>query len=168
MTEWRKIPTFPDYEVSECGMVKRIAPARGAKPGKILKPYVREDGYDMFIMRRDGRSIHRKAHQLVVDAFFPERPDGATEIRHIDGTRTNNHWSNLAWGTSKENKTDMIKHGTRIWGEKSPRARFTLEQIISIRARSAVGEMHCKLADEFGVGRSTISKIVLKQRWAFA
>jgi hypothetical protein len=63
--EWRAIPGFDNYEVSEYGDVRRCKTARGGQVGKLLKGWIRADGYRMYDMRRDGRTIHRKAHQLV-------------------------------------------------------------------------------------------------------
>lgn len=52
MTEWRVVPSFPCYEVSESGDVRRCKPGiRGGEVGKVMKPYVREDGYRMYILR---------------------------------------------------------------------------------------------------------------------
>ena len=52
--EWRESPSFPCYEVSEFGDVRRCRKGiRGGIIGKVMKAYVRKDGYRMFILRRD-------------------------------------------------------------------------------------------------------------------
>lgn len=163
--QWKIIPTFPDYEVSEYGNVRRVIGARGGKVGYQLKPYLREDGYDMFIIRKDGKSWHKKAHQLVADAFLPPKGQGKTEIRHIDGTRNNNHYSNLAWATSAENKADMLKHRTRLMGQTHPKSKLTHEMVEKIRSRYKNGELQRILAVEYGIGQVQVSRIVNRKRW---
>jgi uncharacterized protein YjcR len=45
-------------------------------------------------------------------------------------------------------------------------ARLTAEQVLTIRARYAVGDTTCrKLAPEYGVSLQTISKIVRREKW---
>ena len=39
MNEWRRIPKFPDYAISQQGIVKRITPAAGTYVGKVIKPF---------------------------------------------------------------------------------------------------------------------------------
>ena len=68
--EWRESPSFPDYEVSEFGDVRRCRKGiRGGLIGKVMKAYVRKDGYRMFILRRDNRSFHRKARRGKCPAY---------------------------------------------------------------------------------------------------
>ena len=51
-------------------------------------------------------------HELVLLAFVGPRPamDERCEIRHLDGDKTNNHLSNLKYGTVKENAADRKLH----------------------------------------------------------
>lgn len=163
--EWRVIPSFPDYEVSERGRVRRLTAKRGAIAGKIMKPWVRDDGYRMFILRKDGRSYHRRAHQLVADAYLPPKPHRLAEVRHLKGAWMGDHWSNLAWGTSAENKADMIEHGTRLEGERHPLAKLTADQVSQIRSRYDAGELQRVLAEEYGISQTQVSRICRGVRW---
>lgn len=60
---------------------------------------------------RDGKQRATPVHVLVALAFHGPRPEGM-EVRHLDGTRTNNRPENLAWGTHSENMQDKVAHGT--------------------------------------------------------
>lgn len=164
--EWRVCPSFPAYEVSESGHVlRRRRGIRGGKIGKIMKPYVREDGYRMYILRRDNKSYHRKAHQLVAEAFIGPRPFPKAEVRHGDGTRTNDHFSNLEWGTRAENRADMVRHGTRLAGEHAPRAKLTMEQARQIRELAKTGLAQWKIGERFGVAQGCVSRVVREERY---
>lgn len=165
--KWRQSPSFPDYEVSEYGDVRRCRKGiRGGIVGKIMKPYVREDGYRMYILRRDNKSFHRKAHQLVIEAFVGPKPFPEAEVCHKDGTRTNDYYANLRWDTSAGNKADMTDHGTRMAGEKHPGSRLTNEQVIEIRRLRASGTMPRDIAPMFGIQPNHVCRIVRGGRWA--
>lgn len=163
--EWRKCIGLDCYEVSESGIVRRIAKGiRGGEIGKIMKPYVREDGYRMYILRQDNKSFHRKAHRLVCEAFVAPKPEGKWEVCHNDGTRNNDHWTNLRWGTRSENTQDMFAHGTARTGEKAPMCKLTKVQVDEIRASSGIFQR--VLGETYGVSQTQIGRILRKERWA--
>ncbi len=165
LDRWVVSPSFPDYEVSEVGGVRRCIAARGSVVGKILKPWLRDDGYNMFILRRDGRSYHRKAHQLVVEAFHRPKPFAGAEVRHLDGSRDNDHWSNLRWGTSSENKADMLLHGTRQMGERHSNAKLTWASVRQIRKLVSSGAIQRIVGQAFGISQTQVSCICNGKRW---
>lgn len=164
--EWRQIPSFPHYAVDESGNVKRIAPGIcNGKPGKIMKPYRRSDGYNMFILRRDGKSFYRKAHQLVAETFIGPKPFANAEVCHNDGSRTNDHVSNLRWDTRKGNQADKKIHGTLILGSKHARARLTERDVLEIRRRADNGESHAIIGKDYNMIQPNISRIVRREQW---
>ncbi len=166
--EWRICKAFPEYAVNEDGAVKRIAPRRpkGGGIGKIMKPYRREDGYNMYILREGNKSYHKKAHQLVIEAFVGPKPSLKHEVRHKDGTRYNDNYLNLEWGTNKENKADMIRHGTRPYGEKSPYAKITENDVREIKKLYKEKFKQREIGRYFGIGQVQVSRILRGIRWA--
>lgn len=56
-----------------------------------------------------------KAHVAVAHAFLGPCPPGK-EVNHIDGNKSNNHFSNLEYVTRSEN----IKHSFDVLGRKPP------------------------------------------------
>ena len=50
-------------------------------------------------------------------------------------------------------------------GSAHGRARLTEDQVLDIRARCAAGETRKAVADSYGVGRTLISQIALRQIW---
>jgi hypothetical protein len=151
---WRVCARFPDYEVSE----------RGKKAsgiiGKVMKPYRRPDGYDMFQLREGNRAFRPLAHQLVAEAFLGPKPFSGAEVCHRDGTRDNNHWTNLRWDSCKGNHADKAEHGTLLRGERTPAAKLTTAQVTEIRQKAADGILQRVLAAEYGVQQSQISRVV--------
>lgn len=63
--------------------------------GRILSPKVKENGY----LEVDGNKyVHRVIAEAFVDGYF----EGAT-VNHIDGDKSNNHYTNLEWVTRGDN-----------------------------------------------------------------
>lgn len=107
MTEtWKPIPGFEGlYEISDLGRVRSF---RRNKAGRLLRPGQSSSGYFTVAL---GRNNSRTIHSLVAEAFLGSCPP-AHEVRHIDGTRTNNVAANLQYGTRTENILDAVAHGS--------------------------------------------------------
>ena len=93
--------------------------------GKLLKLVPDTDGY-LKVSRPELR-----VHQSVLAAWLGPRPEGA-ETRHLDGNKTNNHVSNLAWGDQRENGVDKRRHGNSK-GLRNPACKMTEEFVAAIR-----------------------------------
>lgn len=63
-----------------------------------LKTPPNSEGYCQVNLCRDGEAVNRHVHSLVAATFHGPRPDGL-EVLHLDGNRSNNSASNLAYGT---------------------------------------------------------------------
>lgn len=166
--EWRRCPNFPDYEVSEQGDFRRLTPGRGARVGIILKPFIREDGYPMYMPRRDGETLHVKAHQLVAWAFLGPPPFAGAEVAHDDGDPSHNHWRNLRWDTRSGNHKDKVRHGTDARGEKQAGHKVATAQVVEMRARYRENENLSTddLAEQFGISQVEALRIITGKRWA--
>jgi hypothetical protein len=112
--EWRPIPGFPDYSVSNTGRVVSYKAGRSRE----LRPTLSYNGYPRLELAVGGRRVHRKVHQLVAAAFFGPCPEGL-EVRHLDGVKTNNCAKNLAYGTRSENMRDQVTHGSHNHASKT-------------------------------------------------
>ena len=81
-------------------------------------------------------------------------------------SRGDNHYSRLhpeklARGDKHYSQTHPEKLAR---GEKHGRAKLTIKKVLEIRSR--IGERQIDLAVEFGVGKTTIGKILNRKKWA--
>lgn len=134
---WLPVPGYEGlYEVSNIGRVRSVERVVIGGPfglpqirkGRIRKPQVDHGGYLRVTFWRDGRPGESfGVHRLVALAFHPNEYFDGADVRHLDGTRTNNVASNLAWGTRFENMQDAKGHGTLRKPRCKQGHRFTPE-----------------------------------------
>jgi hypothetical protein len=164
--EWRSIPGWPEYEISEFGTVRRVGPASGAKRGRILRPWRNpRTGYLQIGLWKGGKDTRFTVHRLVALTFLGEPPTPAHLVAHDDGTRDNNHWSNLRWATQRENMADTVRHGTHNRGRQNGQARIDEVCVRAIRKMDLMGIPRRVAADGFGLCRQSIDDIVNRKRW---
>lgn len=108
--EWRWVVDYEGiYQVSSHGRVYSLPRARSR--GGLLKQSPNGRGGRLEVnLTKNGAQKVRRVHRLVAEAFHGPRPEGM-ETCHRDGDVTNNHASNLYYGTHKQNMEDMIRHG---------------------------------------------------------
>ena len=166
--QWKPIPDFPGYEVSDQGRVRSYWKGTGRgggmfisqEPQRLLKQFI-VFGYPKVNIRQKQFFVHR----LVLKSFIGSCPPGM-EARHKDGIRTNVCLSNLQWGTRSDNYHDRHAHGTDNNGARNGKAKLTDEDIRDIRLTYASGAAYQKeLAKEYGVCQTQISKIVRQVQW---
>lgn len=167
MTEWRALDWLPDYEISEHGDVRRCRAVCNYPAGRVLRPgKSKRTGYLIFVLMIDRKRKTFLAHRLACEAFHGPPPFEGACVAHGDGTRDNNHYTNLRWATRKENCADQILHGTRRRAETHYNARLTWADVRTIRAEytGKRGEMKA-LAARFGVSAPSIGGIIHGRKW---
>lgn len=101
--KFKEIKNFPGYYVYENGNI--ISTKQGYN--RILKPYTSNKGYQYIkLFNKDYELKHCAMHRLVALAFVDNR-HSKREVNHKDFNKKNNHYTNLEWNTSKENKNHM-------------------------------------------------------------
>ena len=172
MENWRQIPGFPGYEVSDLGNVRSterlIKTSNGQVrfyAGKCLSPSVAHDGYPQINLRSDGKAFAARSHALVALAFIGPRPDGM-EVCHNNGCPADPRLSNIRYDTPKANSADKDKHGTSLKLGRHPGARLTEDDVASIRELIRQGVKQARIAKDYGVSRTNISAIATGRSWS--
>lgn len=159
--EWRAIPGFERYEVSDQGRVRSIW-CRGRNRIKVLRLTPGTLGYLVVNLFREGSKPRTyKVHRLVLLAFSGPPPDGF-EGAHLNGINTDNRLVNLRWVTPKENQGHRKIHGTGNVGRNHPMAKLTEEQVLEIRKAEGT---HGVIGRAYGIAQSHVSLIKSKKTW---
>jgi hypothetical protein len=130
-----------------------------------LKPFKHKSGYMRVNLRLRGKQKQANVHSLVCAAWSGERPANMHGTRHLDGDKGNNHASNLKWGTGSDNASDRTRHGKTVCGEASHLSKLTVDDVIQVREKHALGQRVCDIAREFGMSWSAIGEIVNRNTW---
>lgn len=116
--KWARLDEFPDYEISEYGHVRRIVKDESRRYGYVLKGRAEPNGNVRYTLKNvDGKFVSRSISYLVANGFLEKPTDNNVEIVHIDGDKSNNHYSNLRWEpkfipttmTTKSNKINLTE-----------------------------------------------------------
>lgn len=171
--ETKEIPGYEGlYSISNNGEVYSHRKPFFGVDGKIkrfrfikLRPSVDRKGYLQVSLRKDGKSITKKVHRLVLISFIGINKD-KNIVNHKNSIRNDNRLSNLEWCTQSENIRHAFDFGNMTKkGSNSGRAIFSEKDVILIRKRLASGERSIDLAKEFGVHKNTISGIKNRYNW---
>lgn len=161
---WKPVVGFADYEVSDLGRVrswKHRTPGKRRNEAKLLSPAT-GGPYCSLVLRRDGASVTRRVHRLVLETFVGPCPEGM-ECLHGDGNRLNNKLSNLSWGTPLENMADQRRHGAiNHSGIHNGAAKLTDDAVRQIRASDST---NAELGRQFGVSATTICSVRKRRLW---
>ena len=73
--------------------------------------------------------------------------------------------SHLFLGTHEDNMADMRRKGRSNAGQRNGRSKLTAGDVLDIRARCAMGELHREIADSYGVCRQTVDFVASGKTW---
>ena len=128
---WEVIKDYPNYSISDTGIVKRNAYTRidslGRKTNvkeKILKLQTDKYGYYRTTLVKDGKNHFLTLHRLLATTFIPN-PNNLPVINHKNENPKDNRLENLEWCTTSYNnnygerqKRVSITQGKKIVGYK--------------------------------------------------
>lgn len=113
-----------------------------------------------------GSGIRTTAPREVLEARLGPPPQDGT-IYHCAHSCRNPICVNpkhLRWATPKENEGDKVGHGTAVFGEESPKAKLTEQQVAEIISAPQT-ETYKSIASRYGVSRSAVGVIRRATRW---
>lgn len=99
---WRACASASGYEVSDDGRVRRS----GASTE--LSQFNSGSGYPTVSTWLHGKRRNFSVHRLVAGAFC-SRPEGTTQVNHIDGNKQRNCQANLEWCTPSQNSIHAVR-----------------------------------------------------------
>ena len=93
------------FKVNECGVVFN----------SVERTYIRHhigknNGYAYVDLYYKGKKKRFTVHRLVATAFC-DNPMNLPVVMHLDSNRTNNLYTNLKWGSYRENNIQAIREG---------------------------------------------------------
>lgn len=140
-----------EYKIKENGDIFN-------KYGEQLKTFVAKNGYLLCFLYIGGVRKAMLHHRLIAKKFIPN-PENKPYVNHINGDKTDNRVSNLEWVTPKENAQHSIKVLNKInKGGDQPKLNRLKAELI--RHFYRLGKNKSELAREYGVQRTSISKII--------
>lgn len=166
MEIWKQIPEYPNYEASSEGRIRRAVGGQGTRAGYVLKPKPHEYGYHLYALSHNNHVKYESEHRLVALAFHGPPPFLKSQVAHKDGNPTNTCPDNLRWDTAKGNADDMLKHGTRRFGERHQNSKLKEVDVREIRRLRKLGVKLKVLSATFGVSPSNISAADRGRQWA--
>jgi hypothetical protein len=161
---WRSIANYEGYyEVSNLGRIRRIKAAVGTKPGRILTPVYKHDGYTRIRLYKETvwKSIY--IHRLVAVAFLGDPPTLEHQPNHLNGVRDDNRADNLEWATRSENliHSNRVLHRYNPYGEYNHNTKLSDNDVREIRQLYADKVYNqVQLGKRFNVSQACIWRIV--------
>ena len=163
---WKSIEEYPQFEISNCGNICRIA------TGKVLKRAIGSTGYYQVSVSLGKKGTYKtfKIHREVAKAFIPN-PSNKPHINHIDGDKLNPHVSNLEWATHADNMRHAFDNNLIVMpkGEDCHNSVLKESDILFIRKNYSPygknGLSGRELAKLFNVHHETIRAIIDRRKW---
>lgn len=123
-------------------------------------------GYGQLAIRQ-GLKI--RSHRISYELFVGEIPEGQFVLHKCDNPACVRP-DHLFLGSQKDNMRDMDQKDRRKLpqarrGSENARAKFTDEEIITLRSRHASGETFSELARECGISTTNMSRILRGERY---
>lgn len=155
---------------------------RGASPGEPLRwieDHAQHEGDDCLIWpfeinKRTGygnvkhNGQKRLASRVMCEVAHGPPPSADMDAAHSCG---NGHLacmnrSHLSWKTRTANVHDAVAHGTWKHGAMDPNAKLSEDDVREIRRRATTSTQQ-EIADDFGIARSHVSRIVNRVQWGW-
>ncbi len=123
--------------------------------------YTNKEGYGKFGFDHKVLQAHRFAFWFTTGVW----PGDLKVCHHCDNPGCVNP-AHLWRGTDRDNSHDSVEKGRMHLGESHGNSKLIEEDVLAIRAQYTAGVTTQQLADEYGVERSCIYKIVNRINWS--
>lgn len=147
--EFRPIKDWEVFYVSSWGRIVN------GTTGTIIKQRIKNKwGHLKVTLYRNGAQTRNgdkkdfSVGRLVAQAFCPNT-DNKPEVRHINGIAWDNHYTNLEWGTAKENRLDACEHGSLQSAQDKKYSDETIEIIKNSKVGSKTLGKQSSISDRY-------------------
>ena len=163
--EWKQVPNYENYEVSNLGSIRRWNIDR-TKNKEIIPSSWSNAPYFMWTVSKNGKYTKLYLHRVVATLFVHnDKPLENTHVCFLDGNIANVDASNLYWSNQKERMGRRQKEGKYLGGQRR-NAKLTELDVKTIRWARHHNTMTAKeLATYFGVHSWTIYACVKRYTW---
>lgn len=138
MEKYVTIPTYPNYQIYENGIVIRMehVTQKGANAStKTLKACKMANGYYTVVLRdNEGKKKVFYLHRLIWEAFNGIIPDGK-EIDHKDTNKANNQLSNLQMLSHSDNCKNPISLEKYKVSNALDKNKYDKERLLKARTK---------------------------------
>lgn len=110
-----------------------------------------------------SKRVRMQIHRAVLMAFKGVPAEGYQGM-HLDGNIKNNRLDNLAWGSSKENQSHRMIHGTRSVGSSHGKAKID-ESTAQLIWNECLIKPRSQVAAELNVSKDIIQHICSGHTW---
>lgn len=141
MNNWKVIPGYENYAVSDAGEIKSL------RFNRILKSSNSDSGYLYVNLVNNKINKTTAVHKLVMENFGPTKPEDNVVIDHIDGNKNNNNITNLQWMSIRHNTEKFYNN----YDKKSEIVRLHKE-----------GYSSKQITEKVGLHYSTVRQTILK------
>jgi hypothetical protein len=146
-----------NYFIYDTGRVENLR-------GDVIPGRVGLNGYSnmRISIKNSKKRKYISTHRLVA-LHFILNPENKKEVNHIDSDKLNNHYSNLEWVTSSENKIHTYKMGNRSQlGSKNNLAKLSEDDVLKIRKSNLTPK---RLSEIYKVDINTIYRVLNRKIW---
>ena len=144
MEEWKRCEFDDRYYISNFGNIKSYAKGNNER---MLKPLILNKGkthpYYYIQVQKLGKRKNYLIHRLVALAFCDGHSDTNNVCDHIDRNTFNNHYTNLRWGTQKDNVHNACDYRNDLPKENH---KYHVDKSISNKIKDSK-QYYCELCD---------------------
>lgn len=134
------------------------------KRNKYCKKMINKKGYHRVYLSNIQKNIY--VHRLVMCKYAPVENEIYLQVNHKNGIKTDNRFENLEWCTQSENQKHAFNNNLLSRKEtKNSQNKLEIEEVKEIIQKLLDEVPINKIADEYGVSKSLISRIRTKRVW---
>lgn len=155
-----------DYEITQDGHVFSLSSDWRGYGKREMMTSINKYGYLYVRLVVGGKRKKYYIHQLVARNYLPAKPKWCCELRHLDGNKLNNHYTNLAWGTRSDNALDR-QRDLKIKKKPHNAAKLSYKDVKVIRHRHSQGESYASISQAYPITPEQVSSICRMRSWIY-